>query len=103
MVKRGRAVLMILIAATTPSALADVALEEERLINRLDEPTRAKVILALAGLTMLGVLMMGLTWLAFRMLRRQFRRTDELIERQKDTPSDVAWANKPLAEDIGNE
>ena len=99
MVSRTRSLLSILIAAAYAQvAFADVALEPEPLINRLDDMTRAKVILALTGLVMLGVLMMGMTWLAFRMLRSQFRRTDEVIQRQKSGPREDEWARKPLAE-----
>jgi len=40
------------------------------LILRLDGATRAKVLAALAGLIILGFLMIALTWLGARMTRR---------------------------------
>ena len=72
--------------------------QAQPLIDRLDPHTRAKVVLALAGLVMLGLLMMGLTWLAFRTLRKQFRRTDAVIEKQKQSATEDAWAGKPLVD-----
>ena len=99
MVRRIRQLLAIGMAAVCARlAAADVALEPKPLIDRLDESTRAKVILALAGLVLLGVLMMGLTWLAFRMLRKQFRHTEDVIQRQKDSTLSDDWAHKPLAD-----
>ena len=78
--------------------LAEETPTQQRLIDRLDPQTRGKVVLALAGLVMLGLLMMGLTWLTFRSLRRQFRNTDEIIQRQQVKPDDDDWARRPLAE-----
>ena len=99
MVERLSAILSLsTILATVPWARGDVAQQEEVLLNRLDESTRAKVILALSGLVLLGILMMGLTWLTFRMLRKQFRRTDDVIERQKHNRGQDDWARKPLAD-----
>ena len=99
MVRRTYGMITLLFGiASAQWARADIAFEEEPLIDRLDETTRAKVILALAGLVMLGVLMMGLTWLAFRMLRKQFRRTEDVIRRQNSSPQEDDWTRKPLSE-----
>lgn len=93
--------LISLISATlvcAGTAFAENYTEPEPLIDRLDDHTRAKVILALTGLVFLGVLMMAMTWLAFRSLKGLFRRTDAVIERQKHNGSEDDWAKKPLAD-----
>ena len=60
MVSRDRLLLSILFATLcVQGAIADVALEPEPLIDRLDHMTRAKVILALTGLVMLGAMRYG--------------------------------------------
>ena len=89
-------VLLSLALTGFSHCLAEDASAETRLIDRLDPQTRGKAVLALAGLVMLGLLMMGLTWLAFRTLRRQFRRTDEIIERQQDRVDQDDWVRRPL-------
>ena len=94
--------LLVLLTSATlvcaGTALADTSTEPGPLIDRLDDHTRAKVILALTGLVFLGVLMMLLTWLAFRSLKGLFRRTDAVIERQKNAGRQDDWASKPLAD-----
>ena len=98
MVRRARIglTLGLLLAWDVQRLLADIATESDPLIDRLDETTRSKVILALAGLVMLGILMMGLTWLAFRMLRGQFRRTEEAFQREERSRKTDEWTRKPL-------
>lgn len=99
--KRSRAwavSLLLVGVANVHTCLADEAPAHEKLIDRLDPQTRGKVVLALAGLVMLGLLMMGLTWLAFRMARRQFQRTGEIIERHRQGVDEEDWTRKPLAE-----
>lgn len=76
--------------------------EREPLIERLDPQTRARVILALAGLLLLGALLIGLTWLVFRMIRWRIRDHQQLVEKQRRravNPDD--WATKPLAPPAG--
>jgi hypothetical protein len=67
------------------------------LLERLDERTRGKVLLALAGLMLLGALMIGLTWLTFRIIRRQIREHQRIVEKQRHRTVDADdWAKKPL-------
>ncbi len=78
-------------------AHAAVAEETQPLIERLDERTRGKVILALAGLILLAFLLMGLTWLAFRVVRRRIHEARQVVEKQRGKSSDdEESARKPL-------
>jgi hypothetical protein len=71
--------------------------EQRTLINRLDPKTRGKVILALAGLVLLGLLMIVLTWLTFRIIRGRIRHAQELADHQRARHGDDDdWARKPL-------
>jgi len=92
--------LSLLVAWTQPVGAQEPG-RDPTLIDRLDPETRGKVILALAGLVLLGLLMMGLTWLVFRGLRRQFRHTDTLIGKQQRQRREDDWAHKPLADPSG--
>lgn len=86
------------IAGTSLIFVQTAAAEETQpLIERLDERTRGKVILALAGLILLAFLLMGLMWLAFRAVRRRIREAQQVVERQRGKASDDdEWARKPL-------
>lgn len=67
------------------------------LLDRLDVNTRGKVLLALAGLIMLGALMIGLTWLTFRMIRRRISDHQQIVAKQRQRAIDADdWARKPL-------
>lgn len=71
----------------------------EPLIRRLDPTTRGKVIFALAGLLMLGMLMVALTWLMFRMVWYRIREADRIAQKQRQRVIDEDdWARKPLVE-----
>ncbi|HMC10860.1 MAG TPA: hypothetical protein VKH44_06205 [Pirellulaceae bacterium] len=79
-------------AALLPaSAWAD---ESAPLIKRLDDPTRAKVLAALAALVMLGFAMVLLTWLGARIVHRY--RHGASYFRPTIRPSEHEWAKKPL-------
>jgi hypothetical protein len=59
-----------------PSANAEIAaaivlpLAQQTLLDKLDDATRTKVLAALAGLILLGFLMVALVWLGARFTRR---------------------------------
>jgi hypothetical protein len=91
-----------LIAVILLAQAADEAGEREPLIERLDPPTRARVILALAGLVLLGALMIGITWLVFRMIRGRIRDHRRIVEKQRQRAVDADdWAKKPLVGKLG--
>ncbi|MCA9267712.1 MAG: hypothetical protein KDA41_04550, partial [Planctomycetales bacterium] len=53
--------------------------------------------LALAGLVLVGALLLSLTWLAFRMVRRNIQISRQVAERQGPTRvDDDRWSRKPL-------
>jgi hypothetical protein len=64
-------------------------------IKRLDDPTRARVLAALAALVILGFAMVLLTWLAARITQRYRRGTAYF--RPTVRPGEHAWAKKPLS------
>lgn len=71
--------------------------DREPLIERLDPQTRARVILALAALLLLGALMIVVTWLVFRMIRGRIRDHQRIVDRQRQRAVDADdWAKKPL-------
>lgn len=83
-------------AAVGIVALAQFAWSDESapLIKRLDDPTRAKVLAALAALVMLGFAMVVLTWLGARIVHRY--RHGASYFRPTIRPSEHEWAKKPL-------
>jgi hypothetical protein len=70
------------------------AQEQIPLIQRLDGPTLAKVLAALAGLIILGFAMVLLTWLGARVTRRYMARTPYFRPAVRPTTSD--WMPQPL-------
>jgi len=64
------------------------------LIKRLDGPTRAKVLAALAGLVILGFAMVALAWLGARMTRRYMKGTS--YHRPTPRPERSDWSPQPL-------
>jgi hypothetical protein len=64
------------------------------LIKRLDDPTRAKVLAALAGLIILGFAMVLLAWLGARMAQRYRQGTPYF--RPTPRPGEHDWTKKPL-------
>jgi hypothetical protein len=75
--------------------LAQAAAEKQPLLLRLDGATRAKVLAALAGLVMLGFLLVVLTWLGARMTRRYMGVGTKL--KPTKPPGDEEWA-RPVIE-----
>jgi hypothetical protein len=95
----GRA--MIWIAAWTtvllPAAIAWADVAPPPLIKRLDGPTRAKVLAALAALIILGFGMVALIWLGARITQRY--RNSKPYHRPTPRPGEHDWAKKPLGGD----
>ena len=67
------------------------------LIKRLDGPTKAKVLAALAGLIILGFGMVMLIWLGARVTQRY--RKGSSVFRPTPRPGEHDWARKPLDEE----
>ena len=82
------------VAATIFAWPAAALADPEPLIKRLDDPTRAKVLAALAGLVILGFAMVLLTWLGARVAQR-YRHGAWFFEPTK-RPGEHEWAKKPL-------
>lgn len=64
------------------------------LIRRLDPPTRAKALAALAALVILGFAMVALTWLGARVARRYMKGSSYLRPTSRPEKSD--WSPQPL-------
>jgi hypothetical protein len=64
------------------------------LIKRLDDPTRAKVLAALAALIILGFAMILFTWLFARVMHRYRNGTSYF--RPTIRPGEHEWTKKPL-------
>ena len=64
------------------------------LIKRLDDPTRAKVLAALAALIILGFAMVLFTWLFARVMHRYRHGTSYF--RPTIRPGEHEWTKKPL-------
>ncbi len=73
---------------------AAVAQEKLPLIRRLDGPTRAKVLAALAGLIILGFGMVLLVWLGARVTRRYMKGSSYFRPTPRPERSD--WSPQPL-------
>jgi hypothetical protein len=86
--------LLLAIVSTVVGQSTAIADETRPLIKRLDDPTRAKVLAALAGLVLLGFAMVLLTWLAARVVQRYRHGTSYF--RPTVRPGEHAWAKKPL-------
>jgi hypothetical protein len=66
-------------------------------IERLDPPTRAKVLAALAGLIILMIGLMLLAWMGARWARAYGHHTPLSFERRQKRPLDPDdWAGKPI-------
>lgn len=83
-----------LAAIVLPTAVAWAEPAAQPLIKRLDGPTRAKVLAALAGLIILGFGMVALIWLGARMTQRY--RNSKPYHRLTPRPGEHDWAKKPL-------
>jgi hypothetical protein len=73
-------------------------------INKLDNKSRAKALSALAGLVILGLAMVALTWLGARVTRRYMNPAPFDHQRIKSSAPPVDdWAKKPLVDNSGFE
>ena len=81
-----------MLALFQATAWADVA--PQPLIKRLDGPTKAKVLAALAGLIILGFGLVALIWLGARVTQRY--RQGSSVFRPTPRPGEHDWARKPL-------
>jgi hypothetical protein len=73
----------------------------QTMLEKLDPPTRAKVLMALLGLVILGFGMMLLAWLGARFARR-YRQGPAKPAPSKETPplNEDAWWKKPVSADL---
>jgi hypothetical protein len=69
--------------------------QERAPMRRLDDPTRARVLAAVAALIILGFGMVLLTWLGARVTQRYRKGTSYL--RPTRPPGEHDWAKRPLA------
>jgi hypothetical protein len=76
-----------------PPILVAAEAEKRMLLMRLDPANRAKVLMSLLALVLVGIGLIALAWLGARRLRR--------VARTRHAPSSMhedAWYQKPLAE-----
>lgn len=98
-------VIASLVQPLLPESFAVVAVwlfwaEEEMTkpaILRMSGETRARVLAVLAGLIILGLGMILLTWLGARMTRRYMNRGAGSGVRSDTAPTGDEWAKKPLS------
>jgi hypothetical protein len=91
---RVRVAVIAMLAWTIVFQSSAWAQEKLPLIKRLDGPTRAKVLAALAGLMILGFGMVILAWLGARVTRRYMKRTSYF--RPTPRPENSDWSPHPL-------
>jgi len=81
----------------------DIALllARQTMLEKLDPPTRAKVLMALLGLIILGFGMMLLAWLGARFARR-YRQgpAKPASSRQAPAANEDAWWKEPVSPDL---
>ena len=81
----------------------DIALPLARqtMLEKLDPPTRASVLMALLGLVILGFGLMLLAWLGARFARR-YRQGPTPRRPREDSPqfNEDAWWKKPVSGDL---
>jgi hypothetical protein len=83
---------------TTRLLVVLLAQEQAPLIKRLDDPVRAKVLAALAGLVILGFGMVLLAWLGARVTQRY--RSGTSYFRPTKRPGEHEWARKSMGSDV---
>ncbi|WP_425616387.1 hypothetical protein NA78x_000033 [Anatilimnocola sp. NA78] len=76
--------------------------QKQPLLMKLDGPTRAKVLAALAALVMLGFLLVTLAWLGARMTRRYMGSAPKKLPPTK-LPSDEEWAREVVTNHADDE
>ena len=82
-------------------ALAQGAEKKGPLIGRLDDQTRTKVLAALAGLVILGFLLLALVWMGARLTRRYMNSSSRYVPPKRTALDLDDWARKPLADSSG--
>ena len=89
--------LRVLAAWIALLVLPAAALAQEAVpgIKKLDGPSRAKALAALAGLIILGFGMVALAWLGARVTQRY--RNSKPYFRPTPRPGEHDWASKPLS------
>src|SRR3954447_3223805 len=75
-----------------PRVLVAAEAEKRMLLMRLDPANRAKVIMSLLGLVLVGIALIALAWLGARRMRRVAR-----TRHAPTFPHEDAWYQKPLA------
>lgn len=91
--------LLVKFASLTAIYILWLQAQEEAKIplDRLDGPMRAKVLAALAGLVILGLGLMALTWLGARVTWRYMHpKSIKPVRRRPAAPAQDDWASKPL-------
>ena len=84
-------------AGMVPVCLIFGQQSDKTILQQLDVETRAKLLLALAGLVVLGLAMMTLTWLGARATRRFVKQSDILVRKRSGKGSrEHDWSEKPL-------
>jgi hypothetical protein len=91
---KGRLLASALFVAWIVQAGIAFAQEPAAPIQKLDDPTRARALAALAGLIILGFAMVLLTWLTARVVQRYRQGTSYF--RPTPRPGEHDWARKPL-------
>jgi len=86
---------MVYPTKTPDLVIVVLAQADAPLIKRIDDPTRAKVLAALAGLIILGFAMVLLAWLGARVTQRYRRGTSYF--RPTTRPGEHDWTKKPLS------
>jgi hypothetical protein len=79
-----------------PAALAFAEDERLPLIKRLSDAERISVLAALAGLIILGMAMVALTWLGARFTQRYRNRQSYFQPTRR--PGEHDWAKRPMGE-----
>lgn len=89
--------------AFVPNSLAQEVERKKALIDRLDDPTRAKVLATMAGLVILGFLLLALIWMGARYTRRYMNSSSRYVPPPRTALDLDDWAKKPLNDAPGHE
>lgn len=81
-----------------PALLAAADKQAEPLLVRLDPASRAKVLMAILGLVVLGAALLAMIWLGARWVRRLAREP-----MRSTSPRQDDWYRKPLSGDAPND
>ena len=91
---KGRLLYLAAFLSAIVPASAACAQEPAAPLQKLDDPTRARALAALAGLIILGFAMVLLAWLAARVVQRYRQGTSYF--RPTPRPGEHDWARKRL-------